>query len=152
MTTETDKAMQDNNIVPNAERIKLWTDALESGRYKQGKNALYGDGAYCCLGVACELYRLHSGDKMAKWSKDEIGNWQFEVFSPQLKAIEYQQTVMPDAAADWFGVHYNPRIVVDGRDDYCTSHNDGFEFSGTVQPKTFSEIAAGIKRLVQDAG
>lgn len=38
---------------PNA---KKWVEALRSGKYRQGKNALATeDGRYCCLGVACEL-------------------------------------------------------------------------------------------------
>lgn len=34
---------------------KAWTDALRSGEYTQGRNALTTDDGYCCLGVACEL-------------------------------------------------------------------------------------------------
>ena len=34
---------------------KQWVKALESGKYKQGKNALAYKGKYCCLGVLCEM-------------------------------------------------------------------------------------------------
>ncbi len=36
---------------------ETWPEALESGEFKQGKDTLYDEetGAYCCLGVACEL-------------------------------------------------------------------------------------------------
>ena len=39
-----------------SEFIELWLQALESGKYKQGKEYLWttGDG-YCCLGVACVI-------------------------------------------------------------------------------------------------
>lgn len=42
------------------EHVRKWIAALRSGRYQQGRNALRrrtGEGvAYCCLGVACDLY------------------------------------------------------------------------------------------------
>lgn len=42
------------------EARKLWVEALRSGEYRQAKGALgMNDGgvkAYCCLGVACEVY------------------------------------------------------------------------------------------------
>jgi hypothetical protein len=34
---------------------KLWTDALRSGDYLQGKQKLNFDGRFCCLGVLCDL-------------------------------------------------------------------------------------------------
>lgn len=33
----------------------LWVKALRSGEFQQGKESLCHDGAYCCLGVLCEL-------------------------------------------------------------------------------------------------
>ncbi len=36
------------------EFIELWLQALESGKYKQGKEYLWTkNNRYCCLGVAC---------------------------------------------------------------------------------------------------
>jgi hypothetical protein len=32
-----------------------WVDALRSGEFEQAKGALYKNGGYCCLGVACEV-------------------------------------------------------------------------------------------------
>lgn len=42
-----------------------WLDALESGKYKQGKSKLkYTDGEgkcnFCCLGVGCELLNIEN--------------------------------------------------------------------------------------------
>lgn len=34
---------------------KKWVKALRSGKYKQTTGRLAREGAYCCLGVACEL-------------------------------------------------------------------------------------------------
>lgn len=37
-----------------------WVKALRSGEYKQGKNALLKEDAYCCLGVLCKIAEKHS--------------------------------------------------------------------------------------------
>lgn len=34
-----------------------WITALESGDYRQGTNNLKSNNSYCCLGVACELFK-----------------------------------------------------------------------------------------------
>ena len=36
--------------------IQKWCDALRSGEYKQGKEALQTDTGFCCLGVACKFF------------------------------------------------------------------------------------------------
>jgi hypothetical protein len=38
-----------------AEFKQPWIDALRSGDYKQGRNALNLNGRFCCLGVLCEI-------------------------------------------------------------------------------------------------
>lgn len=49
---------------------KRWVAALRSGEFKQTRNRLhYGDG-YCCLGVACELYRRETGK--GKWDSNNF--------------------------------------------------------------------------------
>jgi hypothetical protein len=40
--------------------IKIWTDALLSGKYEKGQRRLKRDGKYCCLGVLCELANLQT--------------------------------------------------------------------------------------------
>lgn len=40
---------------------KRWTDALRSGQYKQGREWLCRNGNYCCLGVACEVFKEDVG-------------------------------------------------------------------------------------------
>lgn len=40
--------------------IKLWIEALRSGKYKQGFDRLMNtDGSCCALGVACLVYEEH---------------------------------------------------------------------------------------------
>lgn len=44
------------------ERVKkLWIEALTSGEYEQGTDALRTDDMFCCLGVLCDLHRKEVG-------------------------------------------------------------------------------------------
>ena len=36
---------------------KLWLEALRSGKYEQGTGCLNKNSKYCCLGVACDLFK-----------------------------------------------------------------------------------------------
>lgn len=45
----------DNRKLLDKEIKKAWIEALRSGKYEQGKGYLKKDGAYCCLGVLCEI-------------------------------------------------------------------------------------------------
>ena len=40
---------------------KKWIEALRSGRFKQGKNALKTNDKHCCLGVLCEVVITEAG-------------------------------------------------------------------------------------------
>ena len=57
-----------------SEFIELWLQALESGRYKQGKDVLKTiTGKYCCLGVACEIANEYGVRKIEiKESVDQL--------------------------------------------------------------------------------
>lgn len=44
----------------DSETIIKWTEALRSGRYKQGKGHLQFAGCFCCLGVLCEVLEIKS--------------------------------------------------------------------------------------------
>ena len=65
---------------------QLWVDALRSDAYQQGEGALRvgtpddEKPSLCCLGVACELYRLNTGK--GEWQyigcvDDGDDNWKF---------------------------------------------------------------------------
>jgi hypothetical protein len=46
---------------------KLWTKALRSGKYKQGKYTLRNwNNSFCCLGVLCDLYNKEQKKKKKK--------------------------------------------------------------------------------------
>ena len=61
-----------------------WVKALRSGDYKQGRNLLCYEGAYCCLGVLCKLQgrpsqvvngrTVYDGDiAMLNWPNPMVG-------------------------------------------------------------------------------
>jgi hypothetical protein len=41
---------------------RKWVEALRSGKYEQGKNNLYCEGRYCCLGVLALLAGYDAGE------------------------------------------------------------------------------------------
>lgn len=61
----------------NPEIKQMWLEALRSGEYVQGKNALRsvdatGQDSYCCLGVLCDLNQQYG------WSlKPDTEGWCF---------------------------------------------------------------------------
>lgn len=75
----------------NAEK---WVDALESGEFEQCQYSLKKGDSYCCLGVACEIYRRETGK--GKWEKDE--------FILNSNPIEFFIDNLPLAVRDWLGL------------------------------------------------
>ena len=66
-----------------------WLEALRSGDYKQGRNALKQDGCFCCLGVLCDIidpngwneYGHFDGDRnyLSSGVKETVGMTPWEV-------------------------------------------------------------------------
>ena len=59
------------------EHLRKWVEALRSGDYKQAEGALSRGDSYCCLGVACDIYRKSA--KRGKWITDEDGDIVFKI-------------------------------------------------------------------------
>lgn len=55
----------------NEQNIKLWIEALRSGKYKQGQYRLRQNNEFCCLGVACEIYDLIHANELPKLKECE---------------------------------------------------------------------------------
>ncbi len=76
------------------ENAKKWIAALRSGKYQQtvGKlHTIYKRNAYCCLGVACEIFK----DELEL----EIGNTQ------SLISYNGKYDILPPAVRDHIGLH-----------------------------------------------
>ena len=77
---------------------RKWVEALRSGRYKQGRNRLRTEYGYCCLGVACEVYRRETGGGI--W---EEGTLDFHIFDGTGRRV-VEKVVLPDAVSKWLGL------------------------------------------------
>ena len=69
------------NLTPDQARKKL-VEALRSGEYVQARDSLRSEGGYCCLGVACEIYRQEEGgpdwDRYKLYRQEEGGpDWDY---------------------------------------------------------------------------
>ena len=90
-------------MTPNKERIKLWVEALRSGKYQQGRRALRTlDNKYCCLGVACEVYREQTGD--GDWREAD----EYVSFHPS--EGNKGTALLPSAVQKWFGLRESPFV------------------------------------------
>lgn len=107
----------------NKEAVKEWVDALRSGNYSQAKERLKNDQSFCCLGVACDLFKDRVG-----------GQWNGNVFVANGVPNSF---VLPREIADLLGLDdLRPEVICGDfglEFEEVTSLND----SG----KSFSEIA-----------
>lgn len=109
----------------HAKRLKAWIEALRSGDYKQTSDQLYTGKAYCCLGVACDLYLKEKG---LKWTKESKMTYGVKIEDRVLETTE-----LPEEIAAWFGlgIHNNPEVLdKDGAPVTLISLNDdrGYSF------------------------
>ena len=114
------------NLNPEQARAKL-VEALRSGEYTQTDRALRDREGYCCLGVACDLYRkIEKPDR--QWELVE-GNsmWEFMGVSGAL----------PDEVVDWLGFATNGGTLMFRTESSLMALND----SG----KSFEYIADTIE-------
>lgn len=106
------------------DRIELWCQALESGKYRQTKQVLRSNAFHCCLGVACDI----SG--IGKWDDD------FDYITSSQAGSQ----VLPQEVMEWLGVeNRDPYVNVNGYSFPLTDLNDSQGYS-------FPEIAAAIRR------
>lgn len=92
----------------------LWVDALRSGKYQQGSEALcnIAENTHCCLGVLCDLYLGYAGES---WTNpdDHYG------------LIDGQKYLLPLSVMKWAGLNTNePRVFYDWRHRLLTELND----------------------------
>lgn len=66
-----------------------WVKALRSGKYRQTSSVLYDGGAFCCLGVLCDI------SKKRKWHKADDSSYRYG---------RAGTTVLPAYVRDWAGM------------------------------------------------
>lgn len=56
-----------------AARREAWLQALESGEYKQTREYLHSTKGFCCLGVACDLFKRNLSLKVTEEPSTLLG-------------------------------------------------------------------------------
>lgn len=52
--------------------VETWCEALESGKYEQGRKKLRVEDRFCCLGVACDLSGIVTWDGGKYLTSEEV--------------------------------------------------------------------------------
>lgn len=95
---------------PNKANIRLWVDALRSGKYRQGRQYLETVGKdgvvrHCCLGVACRVAMANGVDEFTTTRGDET----------VITVFDKHVGVLPLNVRVWLGLDdCDPKLVVDG--------------------------------------
>lgn len=131
--------------------MQKWVDALRSGAFSQTNGHLKDNIGYCCLGVACEVYRQNTDDPEAEWQPceegDEDGDYveRFMGMEGELpKPVQYRLGLEKKSVK--LPGHLARKITDDEEDLYDSEGNYvGLEYTlpaiNDSLPFTFEEIA-----------
>lgn len=101
------------------EARREWVEALMSGDYRQNYGSLKGtNGAYCCLGVACDLYRKRF-PYACGWTR--TGNFAHQGVDG------FRGASMPYPVTEWLGVVRGIPLVSMGNSVVSISHLNDIE-------------------------
>lgn len=116
---------------PVKSRIRLLVKTLRSGKYKQIKGQLRIGNSFCCLGVACTIYRQITGK----------GRWSHNSFT----AHETCDMALPPTVRDWFGFNENnPEL---GAKNAAEFNDAGFSFKEIADKFEGKFLNAPTKRV-----
>lgn len=95
---------------------KAWIEALRSGNYEQGHAALHtligGKHAYCCLGVACEIAGVPTGEGKFRVAAQSVAGEDTQLFWYGASGTDANEQVLPLDAMAWLGLRTcNPTIA-----------------------------------------
>lgn len=140
----------------NEEAIKLWVEKLRSGEYEQGEGALRVKGEegdqYCCLGLACDVYRELTGkgewkDPVVSGEDTEGVKYRFEIDGIEASERRKVHYLTPEVAS-FFGFPHdseNPILDFENREEQAAVANDKALAS-------FDQIAAAVERTFLTVG
>jgi len=107
----------------NQQIKQRWIEALKSGEYQQGHEALRYDNKFCCLGVLTDLYIKEHG---LQWHKGVGECWSFDD----------KDGLLASSVQKWAGLSDADPVILG---DCATELNDGTNAS-------FEEIASYIEQ------
>jgi hypothetical protein len=127
----------------NPEIKAQWVAALRSGEYTQGMGALKTlEGAYCCLGVLCDLAHKAGATTLAEDTSELSGAVTRYGYGPSdnILSDDVSTGELPEDVQAWAGLEYCNPIVKD---------SDGWGVSlislNDSDGRTFDEIADAIE-------
>jgi hypothetical protein len=136
---------------------KLLIAALESGAFPKAMRHLRRNDGFCCLGVACELYRRETGQ--GQWVPRAHNVQEFVLGDPDERKETYDSGLPPDVR-EWFGI---PATVYDNgfedevniaEEDTVKYADEAISFRSTTslsnindKSNTFGPVIEMIKRL-----
>lgn len=113
----------------NQDVKERWVAALRSGKYKQGNGMLRIDGAFCCLGVLCDVVNPSGwGAELPMGSSGHVAVY----FGEQTAGLTPEVMALAGLDCD-----LGDRVSIDGERDLLSTHNDC--------GKTFEQIADAIE-------
>lgn len=104
------------------EHAELWVAKLRSGEFTQGHRRLRDGDFYCCLGVACELYRQEVG---GKWVELYEGMYRFVDDSGS-----WSSTELPATVTKWLGLRTESGKMNSVDISLIAMNDNGREFKG----------------------
>lgn len=116
----------------NKSAIQEWVDALRSGNFKQTQGTLSKEGAYCCLGVACEIFADRVG--LIRRPGMDLRDQAIVVgysYPTSVGATRTGFDELPPPVVDFLGIESsNPWMDNDGLPESLTIMNDewGWDF------------------------
>ena len=89
------------------ENAKKWITALRSGNYDQDREFLRTKEGFCCLGVACDVYRKATGK--GEWNNISPHGYYFEWGDSN------EDTILPAPVMEWIGLCNDTGFFLAGR-------------------------------------
>lgn len=83
------------------ENAQRWVEALQGDEFEQTQGTLHDENGYCCLGVACELYRREHPETTS-WRVAGTVKKYFGFISPSDPHGGYY--VLPSVVSEWLGL------------------------------------------------
>ena len=125
------------------DRLTAWIKALRSGEYKQARYVLRHEDNFCCLGVACDIFR----------KRTKLGSWVSNLYQEHNKDFKLSKSkeseVMIRGVYQYFGFKEGNPQDSDKNESSLASLNDrgkSFKFIANVIEKVYLEPLLNKKK------
>lgn len=131
----------------NRANMLKWVEALESGKYTQGRSRLrQPDGSLCCLGVACEA-AIENGVELIRCGDDYPDYaWKGYLYKQGASVLDSEEGELPEPVMEWLGLGSSNPVIAYGEPDeaeegeiLATEANDQLNWS-------FKRIATAVRK------